>query len=134
MFQKYLVSSSSGKKHTSYYTGYPCRHHGFEADFAHQLAIGMPDGDRNKFAVSFPLEYIKLLKQNLLYFIGLRSYLSFSISNVRTKKFSPRFLCNWKVFHKKSVFDPDLVFTTEFLCSCSFFYNLSYYNSLFKKS
>ena len=61
-------------------------------DFAHQLAFGMPDGDRNKFGLS----YTKVLKQNLSYFKGLRSYLSCSINkkiNVRTKKFSSRFLC-----------------------------------------
>ena len=45
----------------------------FKGDFAHHLAVGMPDGDRNKFGVSFAFEYTKLLKQNLLYFIGLRS-------------------------------------------------------------
>ena len=31
--------------------------HGFEGDFAHHLAVGMPDGDRNKFGVSFAFEY-----------------------------------------------------------------------------
>ena len=39
--------------------GYPFREtdtHGFEGDFAHQHAIGMPDGDRNKFGISFVYE------------------------------------------------------------------------------
>ena len=35
---------------------------GFEGDFVIQLAVGMLDGDRNKFGVSFGFEYAKLLK------------------------------------------------------------------------
>ena len=42
-----------------------------EGDFAHRLAIGMPEGDRNNFGVSFAFEYTKLLKKNLLYFISI---------------------------------------------------------------
>ena len=53
--------------------------HGFEKNFAHQLTVGMPDGDRNNFGVSFAFEDTKLLKQNLLYFIGLRTYFNSSI-------------------------------------------------------
>ena len=45
---------------------------GCEGDFAHQLAVGMPDGDRNKIGVRFVFEYTKLLT-------GLRSYLRCSI-------------------------------------------------------
>ena len=48
--------------------------HSFKGDFAHQLIVGMPDSDRNKLGVSFAFEYTKLLKQNLLNFIGIRSY------------------------------------------------------------
>ena len=55
--------------------------HGFEGDFALQLAVGMPDVDRNKIGVSFAFEYTKLLKQNLLYF-SLRNYLSCSIFKI----------------------------------------------------
>ena len=37
--------------------------HGFEGDFARQIAIGMPGGDRNKFrAGCFVLDYTKSLK------------------------------------------------------------------------
>ena len=56
--------------------------HGFEGDFAHQLAVGMPDCDQNKFGVSLAFEDTKLLKRNLLYFIGLKSDLSCSFFNI----------------------------------------------------
>ena len=55
--------------------GANCQTFGFEGDFA----VGMPNGDRNKFGVRFAFEYRKLLKQNLLYFIGLGNYLTCSI-------------------------------------------------------
>ena len=57
---------------------------GFEGDIAHQLIVGMSDGNKNKFGVSFPFEYTKLLKQKLLYFIGSRSYLSCSVKKNTT--------------------------------------------------
>ena len=62
--------------------------YGFEGDFAHQLAVGMPDGNRIKFGVSSEFEY------TMLYFIGLRNYLTYSILKKDTKKFSSKFLCN----------------------------------------
>ena len=40
--------------------------HNFEGDFAHQLAFGMPDGNKNKLGASLVFEYIKILKQNLI--------------------------------------------------------------------
>ena len=52
---------------------------GFEGAFAHQLAVGMPEDDRNKFGASFVFEYIKLLKKILFHFIDSRSY--FELSN-----------------------------------------------------
>ena len=35
--------------------------HSFEGDFVHQLAIGMPDGNRNKLGAGFVFEYTKSL-------------------------------------------------------------------------
>ena len=68
--------------------------HGFEGDFAHQLAVGMPDGDRNKFGVYFAFEGTKLLKQNFHRFKKLFELLNFwKYSNVHTKELSPWFLC-----------------------------------------
>ena len=77
MFQKSVVNSCSEKKFLNK-LNILAETHGFEGYFAHQLAVGMSDGDKNKFGVSFAFEYTKLMKQNLLYFTGLRSYFSCS--------------------------------------------------------
>ena len=69
--------------------------HGFERDFAYQCPVGMADGKRNKFGVSFAFEYTKEAKIVIFHrFKKLFELLNFKeYSNVRVTKFSSRFLC-----------------------------------------
>ena len=113
MFQK----SCSGKKHTSYYIKiYLKTPTALKETLIPSLLLEclMVTG-KHMFGVSFAIEETNLLNQNLLYFLGLRSYLScliFLNSNVHTKKFSSRFLCYytskcWKL-NKKPIVDIEI--------------------------